>query len=342
VNWAAFGIGVMLAGSACGAAAQIFDGDLTSAQRRAISASGLPRASVVSVKRDLVVAIRNRGTSKGGVLVEGVTLQGEVVSAEAVRTLGYKSMRSTVNVDCARRRDMVTRMIIYPESKGRGEGVQRQVPGGWIQPSPDAYLGDVIRAVCANVAPAPMTVPVEKTTRTPPIARPVRQAAATPAPRIARPPVPPEPLPPAAPYGSELMVTAVGVRPAPQPSAQQVSQAAPPPPTLRPSVAPPALPAVKPAPRPVAPPPKREPPRASATPGKVRVQIAAVAAAANAQEALAKLGKLPAPLGRSVQAATVNGRTVHRALVTGFATRAEASAFCAKVERRGGACFIRP
>lgn len=342
MTWAAFGIGVTLAALACTAVAQVADGDLTPAQRRAISASGLPRALVVSVKRDLVVAIRNRGTSKGGVLVEGITLQGEVVGAEAARALGFKSMRSTVNVDCARRRDMVTRMIIYPESQGRGEAIQRQVPGGWMQPSPDAYLGDVIRAVCAGVSP-PAAVPLEKTERAPPVQRPIRQAAATPtakpAPRSVAPP-PFEPLPPPAPYGSELMVTAVGVRPAPQPTAQPVSQASQ---ALRPSVQPPAVAAVKRPPRLAAAAVKREPPTpaVSAAPGKVRVQIAAVATAAKAREALARLGSLPRPLSQSVQATTADGRVLHRALVTGFATRAEASAFCARVHGRGGDCFIR-
>ena len=86
---------------------------------------------MVSVKPDVVVAIRSRGTvSQGGGVVEGVVLQGEVVSAQAAQMLGYRSLRSTVNIDCARRRDLVVKMTVFTEPGAKGVAINRHVPGG--------------------------------------------------------------------------------------------------------------------------------------------------------------------------------------------------------------------
>src|SRR3990167_6374258 len=185
------GLAVMLV-LAGGAAAQDWDGSLSAAERRAVAASGLPRAQVVSIKRDLVVAIQSRGTSKGGILFEGVQLRGEAVSAEAGRNLGYRSMRSTVNVDCARRRDMVLRMTIYPEPNGKGEPILRQVPGGWIQPSPSAFMSDVIASSCSDAPSAAMASPEPRNPPEPPAPPKVTPAAGPPPPGYAPHP-PPQP-----------------------------------------------------------------------------------------------------------------------------------------------------
>lgn len=313
--------------SASASQAQTSDGALSSAERRAIAASGLPRAQIVSVKRDLVVAIRNRGATKGGVLHEGVQLQGEVVNADTARSLGYRSMRSTVNVDCARRRDMVVRMAIYPESNAKGEPIQRQVPGGWVQPSPNAYLADVIEALCSDVPrPALEGAPEAPPPRARPVARPITPAAAPP-------PEPFVPQPRAQTSDSEAIVTAVTARrPRLIPSGE--------PPVLRELTAPPAP--TRPTPAVPPPPPRQkvEPANVRAA-GSVAVQIAAVGSAAQAERALARLGTLPSPLGRRVQHAVVGGRDFHRAMVTGFASRADAKAFCEKVAANGGTCFVR-
>lgn len=332
---------VALAGAtvAHGAAAELNDSSLTAVQRRAIAASGLPRASIVSVKPDMVVAIRNRGTpSAGGGVIEGVVLQGEVVSSNAAQVMGYRSMRSTVNVDCVRRRDLVVKMAVFSEPNAKGEVVNRQVPGGWVQPSPDAYLSDVMRSVCASV---PRTAVAE----TPPLA-PVK-ARSEPEPKS-------RPAPIVAPAGSisppartrtamlnadRPVPTSVDARmarldepptaPAPAPPRQAPEV------HLRPVVAPPAVlktPAAKP---PAAKPAVSRP----ATPGKVSVQIAASPTEAQAREALAKIkGRVKAPLSTSVRSVTVDGKVFHRALINGFQNRTEAQAFCASA---GGACFIR-
>lgn len=289
---------------------------LTPGQRRALSTSGLPAAAVVSAKPDLVVAVRSRGAVRADGIIEGVELQGEVVSSAAAQTRGYRSMRSTVNIDCARRRDQVVRMTIYPEAGAKGAPITRQVPEGWVQPSPAAYLSDVMSALCASVPRAAVTaaaapkperwdIPLRALGEAP------RRAAAPPAPTI----LSASAIAPAALTDPELpLPTSLDARIGRAPAAEEaaVEASAPPPPA--------------PAPR-------------AARPGKVAVQIAAAASDRQAREALAKVkGRVKAPLSTEVQVVTVEGKTFHRALVTGFATRAEAQAFCAAL---GSACFVR-
>lgn len=328
---------VVIAGAvfAQSAAAELADASWSAAERRAIAASGLPRASIVSVKRDMVIAIRSRGApSAGGGVIEGVLLQGEVVSSDAAQIMGFRSMQSTVNIDCVRRREMVVKMAVFSEPKGKGQVVNRQTPGGWVQPSPGAYLSDVMGDICGS---APRVAAVSPTP-----AAPARRAttAVTPPKR----PVVTEPVPAPAPVVERA-------RPAPDEDrpfrtsidARLARAGAPTPPPLRAEIPRPVVDkpepkvALKLAPaKPAAPKPAIA---KHATPGKVSVQIAASSTEGQAREALAKVkGRVSAPLSTSVRSVTVDGKVFHRALITGFQTREEAKAFCARL---GAACFIR-
>lgn len=340
---------VVLAGAAfaLGAAAKPNDAALSANQRRAIAASGLPRVSIVSVKPELVVAIRNRGTpSAGGGVIEGVVLQGEVVSSNAAQVMGYRSMRSTVNVDCVRRRDMVVKMAVYSEPNAQGEVVNRQVPGGWVQPSPDAYLSDVMRSICASVS---RTAVAETPVVAPTKFRSAPAPKETPTPVVA-PVAPPTSIsPPAGTRAAMLnadrpVPTSVDARMA---RGDEPQGALAPPPSreraevhLRPMVAPPPPPPLKKTPTAMAPKAAPKPARSKpSAPGKISVQIAASPTEAQAREALARVkGRVKAPLSNSVRSVTVDGKVYHRALINGFQNRAEAQAFCAAL---GGACFIR-
>lgn len=334
---ARFGWGGMLAVLALAHSAQA-DGAQNARERRAVSASGLPAAAVVYVKSDLVVAIRNRGTpTAGGGVIEGVVLQGEVISDEAERVIGYRSMRSTVNVDCVRRRDLVVKMTVFSQPQAKGVAINRQVPGGWVQPSPDAYLGRVLRAVCGpaqqtEAAPPPEPAkpvkPAPAKAARPAKVAPAKVAELAPDPSPAGPPVPAEEAP---------MRTAVGARPTvPAPVAA-------PAPPIAPSAEAASRPAL--ALRPLAPSAVREATARPAqapkpkTAGKVAVQIAAASSEPLAREALAKIkSKVTPPLSSAVRSVVVDGKTFHRALVTGFQTRAEAQAFCDGLK---GDCFVR-
>lgn len=322
------------------AAAELNDASLSAVQRRAIVSSGLPRASIVSVKPDMVVAIRNRGTpSAGGGVIEGVVLQGEVVSSNAAQVMGYRSMRSTVNVDCVRRRDLVVKMAVFSEPNARGEVVNRQVPGGWVQPSPDAYLSDVMRSVCASV---PRTAIAETPAIAPVKIRSAPEPKAPPAPIV----VPHGAVSPPARARTAMLdedrpvPTSVAARMArlDEPPTAPLSQKPAPEVHLRPAIAPPPV-AKAPASKPPAPPVAKPVVSRPAKPGKVSLQIAASPTEAQAREALARIkGRVKAPLSTSVRSITVDGKVFHRALINGFQNRTEAQAFCASV---GGACFIR-
>ena len=262
-------------------------------EQRAIIASGLPRAAVVSVKQDLVVAVKSRGTSSKAGVVEGVMLQGEVVSTRGEQVFGYRSMRSTVNIDCGRRRDLVVKMVVFTEPRGRGEAIVRQTPGGWVQPSPDAYLADVVRAICPGGPPRPQVV--AETPSTTALARAARNADAD------------------APVGTS-----------PEARSARVASMADTP-ALRPALGLAASDA--------APPAAAAPAAAPGPPGPITAQIAASPSDAQARAALAKLaGSTLPPLRGEVRRVTVGGRVYHRALITGFSDRLAAQRFCAAVK----------
>ena len=95
-----------------------------------------------------------------------------------------------------------------------------------------------------------------------------------------------------------------------------------------------------PAPRP-APPPV---PTSTASGGPV-VQVGAMSSTTRAEqiwnEAVAVAPGLAVGKGRSVQEIEVNGSVLYRSAVTGFANRAEATAFCDRLKAAGKSCFVR-
>lgn len=115
------------------------------------------------------------------------------------------------------------------------------------------------------------------------------------------------------------------------------------PPPVKPIPAPtPVAKVVPPAPRKaVAPEPK---PVAAAAGGAV-VQIGAVSSTGLADkawsEAVAAAPGLGAGKGKSVEKIEKNGGTLYRTAVTGFASRADAQAFCARLQAAGKSCFVR-
>jgi hypothetical protein len=148
-------------------------------------------------------------------------------------------------------------------------------------------------------------------------------------------------------------------------------------PTLRPSIAAQSLPAPTPAPAPkaAAPPPAKPAPKvetpapkaapapvaqastkpakpehAAPAPAAKSAGVAAVQIGAFSSQALADKGWndaaaiAPGPAagkGKSVEKVEKDGHTLFRTQVTGFASRPDASAFCAKLKAAGKACFVK-
>jgi cell division protein FtsN len=98
-------------------------------------------------------------------------------------------------------------------------------------------------------------------------------------------------------------------------------------------------------PKPAAPASVPTPAAAHAGGGAFTVQVGASPSLPDIQGALAKFRKkFAADLGgltSSVATVQVDGKTVNRALVSGFGSAAEAGAFCKTLADAGQACFIR-
>jgi hypothetical protein len=133
---------------------------------------------------------------------------------------------------------------------------------------------------------------------------------------------------------------------------------APPPPAAEPKPAPkvvavaPAAPApVKPpaakpvAAQPVAAKPAAPAPVAAAKGGAAAVQIGAVSSTGLADkawsEAVGVAPGLAAGKGKGVERIEKDGHVLYRTAVTGFASKTEAAAFCAKLKAAGKACFVK-
>lgn len=125
-------------------------------------------------------------------------------------------------------------------------------------------------------------------------------------------------------------------------------------PAIPAATAPPPAPAVKVAPAPaqkvvVTPPPAKPAPTpapvAKATAGGAVVQIGAVSSTALADkawnDAVGVAPGLAAGKGKSVEKIEKNGGTLYRTAVTGFASKTDAQAFCAKLQASGKSCFVR-
>lgn len=154
-------------------------------------------------------------------------------------------------------------------------------------------------------------------------------------------PVTVAPAPPAAPPPAATPV----IRPAiPAAAAPKVAAAAPPPAKAEPPPVKAAAPAPKP-PAPVAKAPEPAPaPKAAAAGGAV-VQIGAVSSTDLAEkawrDAVAVAPGLAAGKGKGVEKIEKNGGVLYRTAVTGFASKADAQAFCAKLQAAGKSCFVR-
>jgi hypothetical protein len=155
----------------------------------------------------------------------------------------------------------------------------------------------------------------------PPQAAPTAPVAAASALRPALPPAPPP--------------AAVAPQPAPKPV--QIAPAAPPPVKVE---------HAKPAPV-KAEPAKAAPakPVAAKSGGVAAVQIGAVSSTALAakawDEAVGLAPGLAAGKGKGVEKIEKDGHVLYRTAVTGFASKADAAAFCARLKAAGKACFVK-
>jgi sporulation related protein len=128
------------------------------------------------------------------------------------------------------------------------------------------------------------------------------------------------------PFGGRLQVASKAPEPARAAAAHEA-----PPLALRPTLPPEPVAPAKPRPSPVA--------------GGLAVQIGASPSLPDIQGLLARFKKAFAAnldgLTTNVATVQVDGKTVNRALISGFASTAEANGFCKTLEAAGQACFVR-
>jgi len=169
-------------------------------------------------------------------------------------------------------------------------------------------------------------------------------------PKFAPPPETPQPRP-----TTPVVVTQA---PPPAPPLTAAPKASTPSPATQAALKP-AIPAAKPAPPPTqkvaaAPPtPKAAPPPPEkkavapetkvASTGGARVQVGAVSSTALADkawnDAVGAAPGLAAGKGKAVE--KIEGGSLYRTFVTGFSSRADAQAFCARLQAAGKSCFVR-
>jgi hypothetical protein len=210
-----------------------------------------------------------------------------------------------------------------PQAVGAPVGPIKSPAPADAQPQDPAAGLQIYRDGEATGAGAPKFVPPPEE----PAARPTVAAPSAPPPAVqAPPPAPAAPTPRAAPPALRPAIASDAGVPPPAPAA----------PTPR----------AEPAPRPVA---KAEPAKPPAIPptrsGVAAVQIGAVSSPALADktyaEAVSAARGLAAGKGKGVERIDKNGKTLYRTSVTGFASRADAAAFCAKLQAAGKACFVK-
>jgi cell division septation protein DedD len=231
------------------------------------------------------------------------------ISSEALdpQILSHEAIASwsiPVEVDCDKRTVRLGVMTGFASRDLRSDPkTVRAADSNWVAPTATAPLGAVIRALCDRNFRRPLEGKVKLT------------STGGKAPETATPPSAPEP---------KAARAAPALRPAlPAPGTAVVD----------------AAPAAKPAAA------KAAPAKASAGGGAIAVQIGASPSQADIQTLLTKAKAKFAADMRGLKAAVatvqIDGKTVNRALISGFGTNAEANAFCKKLVAEGQACFIR-
>lgn len=198
---------------------------------------------------------------------------------------------------------------------------QPQDPAAGLQ----VYRADEPGAQMQTLPAEPQFTPPPET----PQARPTTPVVVTQAPPIQ---AAPKAAPPPAATSQALKPTI--------PAAAPVKAA--PPPAQKVATAPPAPAPVQKA---VAPPPEKkvvaEPKAAAPASGGARVQVGAVSSTALADKAWSEAVAAGGGSGKGKAVEKIEGGSLYRTFVTGFASRGDAQAFCARLQSAGKSCFVR-
>lgn len=196
-----------------------------------------------------------------------------------------------------------------PRTVGEPVGQMKTAPPAEAQPADPAAGLQIYQSEDGQAAPATpnFTAPPEQ-----PQARPVTVQP------------PPRPAPSGGP------IAAAPMAPAASPSLK---------PAIQPAAPAPAAPVTKTTPPPAPTPAAKPAPAASG--GAAAVQIGAFSSQALADKEWGEAVRLAPGKGKKVEAVQKGSSTLFRTQVTGFGSRAEASAFCEKLKAAGKNCFVK-
>ena len=275
-------------------------------------------------------------------------IRAEVLNAQTIREAANASWAADVDVDCTSRRGRVNRIIDFPLRNLQGPRREVNGSGEWVTPPSGTHLNTVVTAICEPNFRRPLAGMASASRRPapPPVAQTASAAARASLPQAGASRVPASPpqtapaqpqAPPAAPVLRPAAGPAAPATPATPPgSGSEMARLG-----LRPSLgeAPPTKPPVQ------APPVQASPVQASRAGTAIAVQAGAVASAAGAERLASELRRaLGSRLaGRNIRIVPVGGPSgvMHRVLIDGFATRAQASALCNGLQAQGRSCFLR-
>jgi hypothetical protein len=219
-----------------------------------------------------------------------------------------------------------------PQAVGAPVGELKTAPPADAQPQDPAaglqiYHAETGQPAGSGAAQPQFTAPPEQ-----PAPRPI---AAPPAPApITVAPAPAAVAPPAAPAQAPKPVAAL---PALRAAPEAPVAAAPQPKPVQPRPAPHQ--------KPVAVAAKPVEPAAKAASGHAMVQIGAVSSTALAEtawrEAVSVAPGMAAGKGKGVEKIEKDGKVLYRTTVTGFASKADAAAFCGRLKAAGKSCFVK-
>ncbi|MEY4250043.1 MAG: hypothetical protein RJA87_1676 [Pseudomonadota bacterium] len=267
--------------------------------------------------------------------------------ARTTRRSGGRPLPMALLISCLILAVLVVAIVLFYRSGVRSAGQAPQpvgAPVSAIKAAPSAADQPVDAATGLQVykAEAPDAVEPPPTFTPGPEQPGARPAATAPAPLPATAPATTAPV-----AGAPLPVTPLPVKPLPV-KPLPVKPLATTPPAAQPKPAPAAPVAAKPVAakpveaKPVATKPATTPPAAK---GNVYIQIGAFSTAALADKGWSDIAKaFPKPMAgktKSVVPLQKDGATLYRTAIGGFASKADADAFCASLKAAGKTCFVK-
>jgi len=290
----------------------------------------LQLSQVVDVGPSAVTAVTSSqptGDPRGFI----VSIASEAVDPSIGKQEDILSWKIPVEIDCEHRAVRLGDMTGYPSRDLKSAPrVVRQADSAWVQPSLNAPLGAVLKAMCDRDFKRPFASGTKIASAKAPEPKARKEPPEGPPPQVValHPPTKPQPL---------TSAVADNATPAPAEKPARGKAAKPPPPVETA----PAKPEAGATPTPA--------PKAARAIGHgnspYAVQVGASPSQDDAKGLIGRVQKKFAGevsgLKTDVVAATVDGKTVYRALISGFAGAGDANALCEQLKAAGQACFVR-